>query len=198
MNPTVAANTFPNCELRAAATADGAVAARLDISAVYAAHFRFVWRCLRSLGVSDSSLDDALQDVFLVVQRKLAEFDGDAKLSTWLYAIVLRIARRYRSRAAKDAQKFVADDEPGEDPGDLERDVERGQRLALARRALEELDDDKREAFVLACVEQMSAPEIAEITGVPVNTVYSRIRAARIAFSAHLARLDHAPIRRSR
>jgi len=55
-----------------------------DISAVYEAHFRYVWRCLRSLGVHDAQLDDALQDVFIVAARKLADFDGGVQLRTWL------------------------------------------------------------------------------------------------------------------
>jgi RNA polymerase sigma-70 factor, ECF subfamily len=166
-----------------------------DIAAVYEAHFAYVYRCLRGLGVRDAALDDALQDVFLVVQDKLARFDGSAQLRTWLYAIVLRVARRYRERAAIEASKFVAS-EPASDET-LEAELERGERLQLAQRALSALDDDKREVFVLAQVEQMSAPEIAEILGVPVNTVYSRLRAARGAFSAHVARLQLGRARRS-
>lgn len=186
-----------------------------SIAQVYEANFKYVWRCLRSLGVRDPLLDDAVQDVFLVVQRRLPEFDGRADLRTWLYAIALRVARRYRARAAKDAHQFVpAAAAPGllesadgrvETPveaggaiANLEHDVELGQRLELARRALEALDDAKREVFVLAFVEQMSAPEIAETTGLPLNTVYSRMRAARQAFSAQVARLEPFLARRSR
>lgn len=173
-----------------------------DVGSVYEAHFQFVWRCLRSLGVRDDALDDAVQDVFVVVHDKLHGFDGRANLRTWIYGIALRVARRYRARVAKDAQKFVStsDADSGEASeaagalppatGDLERELDNSERLELARRALEALDDEKREAFVLACVEQMSAPEIAEITGLPLNTVYSRIRAARLAFTARVARLQ--------
>ena len=166
-----------------------------DIGVVYEAHFAYVFRCLRGLGVRDAALDDAVQDVFLVVQDKLARFDGGAQLRTWLYAIVLRIARRYRERAAIEARKFVAS-EPASDAS-FEAEIERGERLQLAQRALAALDDDKREVFVLAQVEQMSAPEIAEILSVPVNTVYSRLRAARAAFSAHVARMQLGHARRS-
>ncbi|MEI9952672.1 MAG: sigma-70 region 4 domain-containing protein [Pseudomonadota bacterium] len=63
------------------------------------------------------------------------------------------------------------------------------ERLALARRALASLDDDQRELFVLARVEQMSAPELASLLGIPLNTVYSRLRAARLAFDAEVTRL---------
>jgi RNA polymerase sigma-70 factor (ECF subfamily) len=166
-----------------------------DIASVYEAHFAYVHRCLRGLGVRDAALDDALQDVFMVVQDKLATFDGGAQLRTWLYAIVLRVARRYRERAAIEARTFVAS-EPAAGVG-LEDALERGERLALAQRGLAALDDDKREVFVLTHIEQMSAPEIAEVTGLPVNTVYSRLRAARSAFSAHVARLQLGRARRS-
>jgi RNA polymerase sigma-70 factor (ECF subfamily) len=177
---------------------------------VYAEHFKYVWRCLRSLGVSEQALDDAVQDVFMVVQRKLDAFDHKAQLSTWLYAIALRVARRYRTQAARAAHEFVAEEPSLHRDADDDKEselssseaapselLEHGERLELAHRALQALDDDKREAFVLACVEQMSAPEIAQVTGLPLNTVYSRIRAARAAFTAQVARLSAASRRRS-
>jgi len=149
--------------------------------------------------------------VFLVVQRKLASFDGtDARLTTWLYEIALRVARRYRTQTAKDAQRSVslAPPEPEEESElaihspmhgspRVPCELENAERLALARRALDALDADKREVFVLGCVEQRSAPEIAELTGVPLNTVYSRLRAARRAFAAEVSRLEAARGRRS-
>jgi RNA polymerase sigma-70 factor (ECF subfamily) len=157
------------------------------IAEVYDAHFRFVWRCLRSLGVPDAALDDALQDV--VVQRKLSTFEGRSELRTWLYAIALRIGRRYRARARSEGSRVEIEEEPIEG-GDGESVLEQSERLALARRALDALDDEKREVFVLAQVEQMSAPEIGAITGVSVNTVYSRLRAARAAFAAEVRRIE--------
>jgi RNA polymerase sigma-70 factor (ECF subfamily) len=171
------------------------------IAEVYERHFKYVWRCLRALGVRDATLDDAVQDVFLVVQKKLAHFDGNVQLSTWLYAVALRVARRYRAAAFEEARRHAADasalsTDDSEDARtrtaalDGEHVVEHGERLDLARRALERLDDAKREVFVLGHVEQMSAPEIAEAIGIPLNTVYSRLRAARLEFSAHVARLE--------
>jgi RNA polymerase sigma-70 factor (ECF subfamily) len=142
----------------------------------------------------DDLLDDAVQDVFLVVQRKLGQFDGRVQISTWLYAIALRVARRYRERVAKDARRLVATESVEEQAAAALASSgppsAASERLELARRALDALDHDKREAFVLACVEQMSAPEIAQVTGLPVNTVYSRIRAARQAFSSEVTRLE--------
>src|SRR5688572_14261155 len=201
--------------------ADASAIGSFDIQAVYQAHFHYVWRCLRGLGVSEHALDDAAHDVFLVVQRKLGEFDGSqARLTTWLHEIALRVGRRYRAQSAKDARRSVslvapAQDDAGADPaahptrGDACElatngeapeacELERAERLALARRALEALDPEKREVFVLGCVEQRSAPEIAELTQVPLNTVYSRLRAARRLFAAEIARLEAARGRRAR
>jgi RNA polymerase sigma-70 factor (ECF subfamily) len=154
---------------------------------------------LRALGVHPALLDDAVHDVFVVVQQKLGVFDDGVPVTTWLYAIALRVARRARARARRDAWRYAHDDadETGTAASDqvttngtAEHTLERGERLELARRALDRLDDDKREAFVLSQVEQRSAPEIADITGVPLNTVYSRIRAAKLAFQAEIARLE--------
>lgn len=181
----------------------------LSFQQVYEAHFHYIWRCLRGLGVSEHALDDAAHDVFLVVQRKLSSFDGsEARLTTWLYEIALRIGRRYRSQTAKDARRSVALLPPELDEASAEQvsveqadrgcELEHAERLALARRALDALDADKREAFVLGCVEQRSAPEIAELTGVPLNTVYSRLRAARRVFAAEIARLEAVAGRRAR
>ncbi|HEY3495184.1 MAG TPA: sigma-70 family RNA polymerase sigma factor [Polyangiaceae bacterium] len=188
---TLERNPFAPVELKDADRASE------TIERVYAEHFRYVWRCLRALGVKDAVLDDAVHDVFLVVQQKLASFDGQVAITTWLYAIALRVARRARASARKDAWRYAPVDEgvterpaalPAE--GNLEQALEQGERLSLARRALDRLDDDKREVFVLSQVEDRSAPEIADITGVPLNTVYSRIRAAKAAFHAEVTRLE--------
>jgi RNA polymerase sigma-70 factor, ECF subfamily len=169
----------------------GGAAPLPDLAAVYEQHFRYVWRCLRSLGVHDAQLDDALQDVFVVVQRKLSDFDGGAELRTWLYAIALRIARKYRERLRRQPDSLEArrDSQPElVQSGSGEHALLSNERLALARAVLETLSDEQREVFVLARVEQMSAPEIASVVGIPLNTVYSRLRAARLAFEAEVAR----------
>jgi RNA polymerase sigma-70 factor (ECF subfamily) len=166
---------------------------RPTLAAVYEAHFRYVWRCLRSLGVRDAQLDDALQDVFMVVQRRLDDFDGGAELRTWLYAIALNIARKYRERLRREPLPLDIEPEQSGPASSAEGAALRGERLALARAALEALSDEQREVFVLARVEQMSAPEIAEVIGIPLNTVYSRLRAARLAFEAEVERLKTLP-----
>lgn len=170
----------------------------LDVGAVYESHAPYVFRCLRGLGVRPSHVEDAVQDVFLVVNGKLVAFDGKAKLSTWLYAIVLRIARKYRARQAIDArgagcEQNAQSPDAGADPldsQDAEAMLMSREQLALAYAALNALSDEKREVFVLAEIEQMSAPEIAAVTFTPLNTVYSRLRAARFEFERRIAQLS--------
>jgi len=191
----MAARTLNRCALPDgdAVSGSGRISPVFVITEVYEKHFRYVWRCLRSLGVREAQLDDALQDVFVVVQRRLAEFDGQVALSTWLYAIALRVARKYRDRARRDAAPEAASAAGSEAPsphGDAEAALHCSERLLLARAALESLPDEKREVFVLAQVEQMSAPEMATVLSVPLNTVYSRLRAARQAFAAEVQRLS--------
>src|SRR5438477_9556731 len=108
----MAAGTLDAQSLPEAEAEDAPPVPAPSFAEAYAAHFRYVWRCLRSLGVRDGSLDDAVQDVFLVVERKLSGFDGRAELRTWLYAISLRVARRYRHRALRDAEPGNRSDDP--------------------------------------------------------------------------------------
>jgi RNA polymerase sigma-70 factor, ECF subfamily len=174
----------------------------IELARIYEEHFRYVWRCLRSLGVYGAQLDDAVQEVFLVVQQKVDQFDGQADLRTWLYAIALRVARRVRRAEAVAARRFLRTDgssdadEKGTSPHELRADLrcelEQSERLAVAQRALDTLDDPKREVFVLHCIEGMSAPELVQILGIPLNTIYSRIRAARQAFMAATQALEPA------
>lgn len=171
--------------LLAAAAFEGS-AETPSFSEVYDAYFAFVWRTLKRLGVAEGALEDAAQDAFLVVHRKLGGFEGRSSLKTWLFGIVMRVAHDHRrTRDRKDVRSHgtVVDGDccacSGMDPSE---GAMRAEELRLLHRILDRLDDDKRAVFVLAELEQMSAPEIAEAISVNLNTVYSRLRAARAAF----------------
>jgi RNA polymerase sigma-70 factor (ECF subfamily) len=163
------------------------------VTAIYEEHFDFVWRSLRRLGVPVAAVDDATQDVFVVVHRRLREFEGKSRLKTWLFSIVLNVAQHYR-RALARRQPEVGP-EPDEELVDLgssspQEQTLRAEAARLVQSLLESLDDDKRAVLVLAHLEQMPAPEIAEALGIPINTVYSRLRLARRQFDAALRRHD--------
>lgn len=155
----------------------------LELEAIYEEHFDFVWRNLRRLGVLEQQLRDAAQDVFVVVHRRLAEWDGTESMRPWLYSIVRRVAadtrRRYRRKdrvEREDVHALVDAREPGP-----ESNAARNQELGLLLTLLERLDPDKREVLILVDLEEMSAPEVATLLGLNLNTVYSRLRAARQA-----------------
>jgi RNA polymerase sigma-70 factor (ECF subfamily) len=158
--------------------------------AVYDGCFDVVWRNLRRLGVPDAQLDDAVQEVFLVVHRRLPEFAGRSSLKTWVCAIVTRVASDHRralrrkSPHARSAEAAVeADTIPDEQP-DPEGRAEHVEGVRLLHRLLDELSDDKREVLVLAELEELTVPEIAEALGENANTIYARLRAARHDFEA--------------
>lgn len=154
---------------------------------VYDSHFDFVWRNLRRLGVPRSAIDDAAQDVFLVVYRRLAGFEGRSSLRTWLAGIALRVASDHRRLVRrKGTHEPLSDGHADPSPGPEEM-AARGEAGDVLHALLERLDDDKRAVFVLAELEQMTAPEIAEALGVGLNTVYSRLRLARQRLEEALA-----------
>ena len=169
-------------------------AARAEVppsfSEIYEEFFPFVFRNAKRLGVSDSSRHDVVQEVFVVVHRRRRDYDGRASMKNWIYGILSRVVRDYRRKhRRKDAHLDSSDADPeGADrmasslPGPAEL-VERQEAARLLFRLLDTLDHDKREILVLVELEQMSMPQIAEAIGVNVNTLYSRLQAARKALA---------------
>ena len=146
-----------------------AATAGAALSEIYARHVRFVWRNLRRLGVPSSSVEDAVQDVFLVVHRRLPEFQGRSELRTWLFAIVLRVAHNHRRSSRRRRARLVEGA-----PVDFVTGV---------------MDDHKRALSVLMELEQMNVRDAAEALGVKIDTAYWRRRDARAIFAAAVAEL---------
>jgi RNA polymerase sigma-70 factor (ECF subfamily) len=176
-----------------AATSEGFVEAHpLAFDEVYERHIDFVWRVLRRLGVPTRSLADAAQDVLLVVHRRLGSFDRRVQLRSWLAGICVHVARQeYRTRRRRQPEMldwagWIDVDSLPDDASLVSTQAERRELIQLLYELLSSLDAPKREVFVLAELEQMTGPEIAEILGVPLNTVYSRLREARVRFEREL------------
>jgi RNA polymerase sigma-70 factor (ECF subfamily) len=162
---------------------------------IYDACARLVWCAVIRLGVPEHAAEDAVQDVFLVVHRRLGEFRAESRLRTWVYGIAVRVARNYRRGLRRRDARTAAGDQPSQ----VERIAEstdcapdtllaRSEAARVLSRVLGELDDDSREVFVLAELEEMTAAEIATILGTNSNTVSSRLRLARRAFERGVAR----------
>jgi RNA polymerase sigma-70 factor (ECF subfamily) len=143
-----------------------------------------------------SAVEDVVQDVFVVVHRRLGEFDATrASIRTWLFGILRRTVADYRRTQRRkpaqfgtkegDAEIMTLTDSQCPGPHDL---VARAQAVKVLGEVLDELDDDKREVFVLAEIEQMSVPDIAQAIDINVNTAYARLRAARKGFEEAVKR----------
>ena len=167
----------------------------LDFDAIYEEYFAFAWRTARRMGVPESAAEDVVQNAFLILHRRLGDYDGHTPVRAWLLGIVAHVVadarRTFRRKDARCVPHDVDRDgaETAESPGatPLEK-AEQAEALQLVVSLLEELDPDKREVLVLAQLEELSVPEIADCLGLNVNTVYARLRAARLAFDAAHAR----------
>ena len=150
---------------------------------VYATEFPFVWRCLRTLGVPSAALDDAAQDVFIVVHRQLATFRGESSLRSWLFGITRNVASNHRRGAARKQAPLVALSEapPDGGPGPLET-AQDAEAAAFVQRFMAALDEDKRTMFLLGVLEELTMPEVAEALAIPLNTAYTRLRRVRAEF----------------
>ena len=157
---------------------------------IFRAHAPYVWRCLRRMGVDAGDVDDVLQEVFLVVHRRLGDYDGRASMKAWIYGICVRKASDHRKLAHKKRER-VTDDVPEGASAVAGPDASVAGRRALARldQALGELDEEKRAAFVLYEIEGLGVAEVAAAVGVPLQTAYSRLTAARK--HVELALRDH-------
>ncbi len=160
----------------------------LTVAEVYARHAAFVWRVVRRRGVPDAVAEDLMHEVFLVVHRRLGEYDGRASLPTWLFHLTRgvisnwqRSQRRERSRIAELAPPFEGDVDP-------EQQATRAQAQVLVHTFLAGLDDAKRDVFELVELEGQAVPDVARSLGINLNTAYSRLRLARHAFAQATAR----------
>jgi RNA polymerase sigma-70 factor (ECF subfamily) len=177
----------PNREACAAETL--APPSELRVERVYEANVDFVWRSARSLGVREMNIDDVVQEVFVVVQRRLAEFEGRSDIKTWLFGITRRVVRAHvrqlvRSRSQTETSADLAD--PNAPCAESQLATLEGARLLYAM--LDELDTELREVFVLSELEELSGPAIAEALDLELSNVYARVRRARLAFDAALRR----------
>lgn len=186
----------PGTLSRAAELTGPVPVATLTVSDLYKLHADFVWASLHRLGVRSADVPDMTQEVFLVVHRRLDSWDPQSRMTTWLFGICLKVAAGYRRRA------WFRRERPGEapdaaSPGTPEEDTlaaDARRRLSLV---LDTLPPDRRAIFVMFELEERSCAEIAELFGVPVGTVHSRLHAARKDFQKGLERVRARAARRS-
>jgi RNA polymerase sigma-70 factor (ECF subfamily) len=167
--------------------AEAAPTEPLDFDSVYTRHFEFACRSLRLLGVEPSALEDSAQDVFGIVSRRFGEFEHNANVKTWIFAIVQRVAanhRRSRRRKREPLEPITERSLMTEVGPDAHAEAARAAELIQAFAA--ELDEPRRALLVLGLFERVPARELSESLGIPLFTVYSRIRSLRESLEAFL------------
>ncbi len=157
-----------------------------SFAAVYREHAAFVRRSLRHMEVQPAGLDDVLHDVFLVVHRRLDDYDGRSSMRSWLYGVARRVALHHRRRGARRVRREHHAPVPAAQaqPDDV---LARREAAQWVEDFVATLPPDQRAVFVLCEVEGLPAPEVAAATGAKLNTVYSRLRLARRRFESAVA-----------
>jgi len=177
------------------------VLVRPRFAEVYDAHFRAVWLALRRFGVRERDLDDATHDVFIVVHRRLGDFDLTRPLRPWLLGIAVRVASeaRRRSQTRHEVVSEDVDAEAGRLPmltpphgTRADRLYDDKERRALLQQALDTLDFDRRAVLVLHDIEGHGMPEIAVALETNINTLYARLHKARVQLKAAVIALSGA------
>ena len=146
------------------AVSDRATAPSIPFPRVYKEYFGFVWRSARSLGVRPAALDDVVQEVFVIVHRRLPEFEGRSALRTWLSGILLNVVRHHRRSLVRksphelEREQACDPDELASAASDPYETAVQAEGTRLLQRLLDGLDDEKREVFVLAELEELTVP----------------------------------------
>jgi len=178
----------------APARADGA-GFSAEFRAIYDQWFEDVARWIRALGGPEADRDDVLQEVFLVVRRRLSAFDG-ANLAGWLYRITRRQVRDFQRRSwVKHIFNRHRVDEPdrlADGRGSPAAAFEHKERQRVLYALLSKMKEDRRSAFVLFEIEGLSGEEIARVQSIPLNTVWTRLHHARREFFALAAKYQRA------
>jgi RNA polymerase sigma-70 factor (ECF subfamily) len=163
-----------------------------SLAQIYDAHFAFVWRNARRLGVSETNADDVVQDVFVIVQRRIHDFDGRKHMRAWLFGILVRVVSDHRRSYRRKGARCVPLEHEASYLVELQatpsEHAERAQRVQLLEQLLCQLDEAKRSLLILSELEEWTLREIAEFSGSNVNTVYSRLRVAKRDFDKVYAR----------
>lgn len=156
-----------------------------EFEALYHEHFGFVWRTLGRFGVAPAALEDATQDVFVVVHRRFGAWETGGSVRAWLHGVAKRVAAKHRRGHERHERKVAALPVPAK-PQQLDDRVADRDQLERIARAIDGLAPARRQVYVLAELEGLRAPEIAAALNCNLNTVYSRLRRARADINAAL------------
>jgi RNA polymerase sigma-70 factor (ECF subfamily) len=176
----------PSAVLVPTGSAPSDMAPSIGFPAIFHDCFPLVWRLLRTLGVYEPWLDDAVQEVFVIVHQKLPEFDGRVRVTTWVHAITYRVAANVRRRQQRERSQVEFTDRDAIAARTPEHEALAGELARFVQAFCDGLSDGMRDVFVLCFLEEWGHSEVATLLGVSPNTVASRVRLLRQAYRAAL------------
>ena len=169
---------------------EGHRAQALPFAQIYSDYFDMVWRALCRMGVAESQLEDALQEVFMTAHDRLDTFRGHSNLGTWLYGIARRVARNHRPKARTEfVDPLRLDEMVGPLDADHSASIEQREASRILQGLLAQLPTERSEILVLVELEQMTVAEAAEVLGENPNTLQSRLRLGREELAQAYSRL---------
>jgi RNA polymerase sigma-70 factor (ECF subfamily) len=158
---------------------------------VVRAHAAFVWRVLRYQGVPEAMLEDASQEVFLVIVRSLDKFEGRSALQTWVYGVCRNVALHVRRSQAR-RRELLTDELPEVGVAETQsHDLGRQRALKMLENALAKLPEPNRMVFVLFEIEQLPMADVARAVSCPESTAYARLYSARSQLRHMLTVMGH-------
>jgi RNA polymerase sigma-70 factor, ECF subfamily len=153
-------------------------------------HYDFIWRLLARLSVTGPEVDDAAQQVFMVLVTREGLSIKPGSERAFLYGVALRVAKEFRRKAQSSQNHMVPDpDQLVDGSPDLEAVAARNQARRQLDRILERMPQNLKEAFIFFELEDLTVPQIAELLSIPTGTVASRLRRARAFFQTEIALL---------
>lgn len=166
---------------------------------LYRQHFQMVWHALLRLGVPRDAVEDAVQDVFLVVHRRQADFAGRSSAKTWIYGIAIKVAKEHRRKDARHQRRLLGMkghvSAIGEAPVSPDQEVEQREAARITEQVLDRMKAQERELLVLVELEELSVAEAAAALELHVRTCQRRLRSARTHFECLLeAAMAHSRI----
>ena len=158
--------------------------------ALVRAHFGYVWRLCRRLGLTESDADDAAQQVFITASRRASDI-RPGRERAFLYGVAVNVVQKSRHLQARRRESTEVDlDALEREFPSLDELTDQREARKLLDALLDAMELELRVVFALYEIEELTVAEIADTLGVPLGTAASRLRRAREDFSARLARLE--------
>jgi RNA polymerase sigma factor (sigma-70 family) len=158
-----------------------------DSVRAFAAEFEYLHRAVQRLGIRDPDAEDVVQDVFVVMWRRWGDYQRDRPLRPWMVGIASHLACRHRQRRLREV--FVPTPDTADEAPLAEERLASAGVQSLVLQALTALPPRYRLPLVMRELQELSVSEISRLLGVPLATVYTRLRRARLAFAAQVSAL---------